>query len=183
MTIQATPLAPLTKIPVTLTGAWNQKSKGRWQGFAHAAQPLVAVVMSTDGRSLAWCKAEKRLSDTLPIELAFLLANAPGLDVHMYFSTRQGQVLSRATIGTPGYQPLIPEKRSISTGEVIRFTLIESRPVIELSLLLILRQDVKGGRKGLWWLRRALQSTLPEPFAEILSYGRSGCIPWPKITG
>jgi hypothetical protein len=43
-------------------------------------------------------------------------------------------------------------------------------------MLLIARRDVRSARNGLWRVRKALATLIPEPFRRILTYGRTGTV-------
>lgn len=171
------------RVPVTITGGWREGSGRKWEGVAAADEPLVAVSFITSGTQTRWCRSEKHDHPPDGIRPYFWMMNydKEGRNVRIQFGAG-GTVAIASRVSSATYRPRLDDQRVVYTGETFGMTYIEGDPRAEFHLLFLARGDMRGGRKGLWQVRRSQAEPLPEPWRQILNYGRTGSIDWLNVS-
>ena len=154
--------------------ALGARFPGKWRGVATAGEPLVAIAFLQCGNVVQWYRSERGSAEKLELKFALLPYDAAGLDVQVNFSVGQGGGTWRSIVATHECVPVISDRREMQTGIIERFAEILGNPPVELSVLLIAREDVRSARNGLWRVRNQSANSILEPFQRILTYGRSG---------
>jgi hypothetical protein len=109
------------------------------------------------------------------VRLLLSAYDAAGLDVRADFGVGNSNSVGRCTVPSPAYRPAIPARRELRCGTIEPFARLAGEPALDLSLLLIARQDVKSARNGLWHLRPELAAAVTDPqLRRMLTYGRAG---------
>ena len=157
-----------------MDGGWTPAQVPDWRGLVSCEEPLVAIAFLHAGHVIEWCKSERDDAANLKVRLALYRYDSQGLDVQVCFSVGHSSRRRRSILASAAYLPAIVAQRELTTGIIEPFAVVDGDPRIELSLLLLARWDVRSARCGLWRLRKVLAPSVPEPFAHILTYGRSG---------
>ena len=163
----------LTSLDITISGAWHDHGKfQRWTGVAAASQPLVGIMLLSNGRSTEWCKTSHRAKKTgLSIELTVSRIEAEtAVAFHMGGSGLRGWVADTDQTHLPDIQPL----SHCRSATRVAFAKIVGTPSMGLSFLFLARQDVRSMRVGLWRVRQHLNAAILEPWITLLDRGRTG---------
>jgi hypothetical protein len=160
-------------LDVHVTGQWANGRTRDWQGVA-AGEPIVAVAFVADPDDIQWCKSERPAEEGQPIRLLLGHHDAEGRDVQVNFSVGHAARVTRTTVESSSYHPLVYAPAVGRTGYMFRFAEVSgSRPVL-LGALFIARAVVQVGRNGLWHIRKDVGRLLPEPVAGLLTQDRTG---------
>jgi len=154
-------LPGLSRIQVSISGAWLPLPKRDWKGHAACSEPFVGVAILESPASAEWCISVR---DDSEVRLAIFPYDQDGLDVEVTFSLGQGGRRWRTWVCSPTYFPVIRSSLVIETGRVVTFCTVEGEPQIELKALFVARRDVKSRRNGVWHIRPELADSLPLPF-------------------
>lgn len=168
----------LARLPVTIAGDWHISRPRDWSGVATADEPIVAVHFITSDTKTAWRKSEKTHAPE-GFGVRFHIGNYDEVCRHVRIDF--GAAIA-STVSSATYRPRVEGRQQVHTGETFGFTYIEGEPRAEFHLLFLARRDVRGGRKGLWQLRRALVEGFAEPWRSILTHSRTGNVNWSEIS-
>ena len=169
-------LEGLTPLGVTVEGAWLAPPRRDWQGRATAAGPYVAINFVSAGAQITWTRSSDRNSD-MGVRLMLGAYDAAGLDVQVNFGVGSSACVARCGVPSRTYLPQIPPRREFRCGKVEHFVLLGGTPPVNVSVLLIARQDVKSARNRLWHLWPELAARVRDPqIRQMLTYGRTGVL-------
>lgn len=172
-------LSGFARVPVTVTGGWQDRPGRKWHGVAAADEPLVAVSFITSGTHTVWFRSEKHDHPPEGIRPYCWMMDCDREGRHVRIQFGAGATVAIASrLSSSTYRPRLGDRQVVCTGETFGMTYIEGEPRAEFHLLFLIRRDVRGGRKGLWQARRSLAMALPEPWHRILTHGRTGSVDW-----
>jgi hypothetical protein len=168
-------LIPDSERPLAaIEGAWSRGSNWDWKGKVSTTAPIVAVSFIRVGTLVQWARSEKGPKLSLAMRLHLGRYDREGRDVQATFAIGEGMPRTRTLLPSPDFLPRIPTERTISVGRIFSFCEPFGEPKVELFGVLVFREQVIGGRNGLWRLKSQFSSHLPEPLAQAMTYGRSG---------
>lgn len=173
------PPAALTPLQVSIEGAWlapSDAANQRWSGRIDAAGRCAALLLAETAGRTWWAKSELAGPGVVPLLLDVHLLRWDALDFQLIFFCASGWIQDlcvRASSRSflPSYQPAV----AIEPGHP--FTLFATgatEPAAALRLLLIAREDVRGGRSGVWRPRKGVERLLPEALHPALLGARTG---------
>jgi hypothetical protein len=164
----------LNRVPVTVTGDWYPRPRRwQWQGIAQAPVPLIGIILCEQSGMVRWARSDHRASEAgLP-----LLMDVPHEDsrtwIYAGVGRASGRGLVQATTVTATERPTVL-CHTTTTAEVTPLANLSGEPPVTLSLLLLIRSDVRSRRLGLWGVRPVLLGDVEEPWRTVLQYGRTG---------
>jgi hypothetical protein len=159
----------LETLPIYLNGSWAYGAKRDWRGAARSTVPLVGMSFMQSPRHCEWCKSKK--DEASPeVRLALFPYDDVGMDVQVWFWGLRW----RSLVPSASYRPVFSDLQVLQAARIFRFATIDGDPPVNLFVLFLARSDVESSRKGLWRVRKRLESGLNEPFRRWLTYGRTG---------
>jgi hypothetical protein len=164
----------LRSLPVTISGDWLENPRYKWKGSAISSEPIVAIVFLRHGNIIEWCKSSSPSSQSLEVSLWISRYNEINLEVQVGLSVGNGDRRYASFLESANYRPSIEAEIIINTGEILKFTTVESRPKISFEVIFIARSDVKFGRNRIWHLRENTTILLSDEVKRILEKGRVG---------
>jgi hypothetical protein len=167
------PTPNMENLPVTVSGQWLDGATRNWQGVACASQPLVALIILAHGNVAEWCKSERQSSNAMQLRLALFPYEKSGCAIQVNFFAGNAHQRYASVVESESYKPRIKADQIVHTGQLVRFSIVEGVPRIDLKILLLPQRVVKFGRKALWH-PRSIMTALPEHVGRMLESGRSG---------
>src|SRR2546425_5379092 len=160
-------------LDVHVSGDWANRRFRDWQGVATGSEPIVAVAFVADPDGIKWCKSERSAAGQ-PIRLLLGHHDTEGRDVQVNFSVGDTGRVTRTTVESSSYHPLINAPAVGRTGFMFGFAAVSgSRPGLR-GAPFIARPLVQVGRNGLWHVRKEVAELLPESVGGVLTHGRTG---------
>ncbi len=129
---------------------------------------------SPHGNVAEWCKAERQSSNAMQLRLALFPFEKSGCEIQVNFSAGDAGRRYASVVESASYKPRIKANQMVSTGQLVRFAIVEGVPRVDLKILLLPQRAVKFGRKTLWHPRESIMPALPEHVGRMLESGRSG---------
>jgi hypothetical protein len=167
-------ISPSGNAAPMLNGSWTRPRYWDWNGTITASEPIVALCLMQVGTHLEWARSEKGPKTTLELRLLLGFDAPDRSNVCVSFSIGENQTRRWTRLSNPDEPPQPPNKSSIPVGRVFPFCDPFGTPVMHLFGVVLPRSQVVGARNGLWHLKPEYCARLPETWARILSYGRSG---------
>jgi hypothetical protein len=161
-------------LPVTVSGQWMNEKLRDWRGNATAAEPFVVLILLRHGNIIEWCKSERQTRNDLELRLALFPFDESLLEVQVNFSAGDSGRRYSSLLDSASYKPNVQAERVVNTGALMRFSVVEGKPKIDLQILFISQRDVKFGRKALWRPRSEITFSVPMYIARMLANGRAG---------
>ena len=164
----------LSRRAVRLEGGWSANRTRGFRGSVTCEAPMTALLLATADGVTRWVKAERPGEGPLVLELALFPFGPPTFETQISFGCHGAGLRHAVRREREAAVPEIAVPRLFSTGEPVRITTIAAHPEVVLHLLCLAGRDVETGRAGLWRLRSAVLSEVPEPWATVLSRRRIG---------
>lgn len=167
-------LLNIPSVEVELSGAWTAKGRQHtWAGKLAALEPIVAINLLRRENRVKWVRSSKRIQNTLDVRIS-VAGDANTNYYWVSWGIDEGFVQSYQEFVNPEFVPTLPAQLNVTTGKCFQLVPAFGDPVVELWALVLLRDQVKCARKGLWHLRNKFRDGVPEPWLRMLTYGRTG---------
>jgi hypothetical protein len=164
-----------------LSGEWTKRKPWDWNGSVTAPEPIVAMSFLAVGGDIRWARSEKNVGPQLQVRLLLGLYDATGRDVRPNFGIGLNSVYSRVMLEAPDQVSGIPASREIAVGECFPFCEPFGTPQVSLYGLLLLREQVKSARVGIWHLKPEYATSLSEPWNRVFTHARCGVLQGCKV--
>lgn len=165
-----------TRVPIQLVGRpviAPVSGYRNWVGQIVAPQPAVALIMTVVGEEVRWTRTTNKGSMALGTSILFAPFDADGRDIEVCLTVLDATVTGRTQVKSQQEQPM-PYVGQFQTGVICDIARVGNDPSCELKVLVLVRDDVHSVRNGVWHIRGAVASLIPEPWHTVLTYGRTG---------
>jgi len=176
MTLDSVRIPPGSKASATLSGSWQRPRYWDWNGALAGTEPIVGLSLMQIGERLEWARSEKGPKSTLDVRLLLGFDAPDKSNVYVSFCVGENLTRWRTLLDDPDRPPEPSKSCSVPIGRVFPFCEPFGTPKIHLFGLLLLRDQVVGARNGLWHLKPEFRDKVPNEWAHILSYGRTGFV-------
>lgn len=173
---------PLTRVPLRVRLSRSGSSPMTWQGRALADVPIVGVGLARFRDELQWSRTTKRgaWSDDLPgLHTGLWISAIRGNDLPGPATVQlqlPGVAPAWSTMAEPGTPIEVRESIDSMTGTAIRVVQVGAADPLDIAVLFLAREDVRGSRNGAWQAGAALAAELAEPWVDILAGPRCGTL-------
>ncbi|MEP7240790.1 MAG: hypothetical protein ABI697_07900 [Devosia sp.] len=171
-------MAALRRIPVSIIGEYQPVAyvgQVRWEGIVTAKEPITALVLRPDSKTIQWSRAHRHETDTLKIVLAVFpedgSENRYDVRIHLNIGSG-GLVLTMKLSSTAPFMFSLDHHVTSEPAWFARPWTKDDR--FDLGALFVATADTRSARNHLWHLRGGIVP--PDGFAEALEYGRAGQI-------
>ncbi|MEP7292070.1 MAG: hypothetical protein ABI835_09810 [Chloroflexota bacterium] len=153
----------------TFPDAWNRK----WQGGASAEMPICGIIFFSHADKIYWAKSST-FANTLEMSCTLHPLRGSAFQV---ISSLGWSVIDAASVDSLDGLPEIVPFAALQTGQLFTLVRFQSSPPAELSVLLLVKDDVKVARNHIWGLKKRFHADLTSLLLNVFSHGRRGEFP------
>jgi hypothetical protein len=173
-----TPALALTPLRASIEGDWlapSDAANRRWNGRIEASGRFAALLLAETAGRTWWAKSELAGPGAVPLLLDVHLLRWDALDFQLIFFCASGWIQDlRVRASSREFLPTCQRPAAIEPGQPFTLFATETEPAAALRLLLLAREDLRGGRSGVWRPRKGLERLLAEALRPALLGPRTG---------